>query len=75
VSRDKFCTPSSQRATDSGLPPWKYTSVRLHVDRIAASLTRRAPVRSRSASVSASGVNATRSRTSSGAVVWFSPSV
>jgi len=47
----------------------------LQVDRIAASLTVRAPVMSRSASASASGANVTRSRTSSGAVVWLSPTV
>src|SRR5262249_35331802 len=45
------------------------------VDRIAASFTRRPRTRSRSASVAASGVNTTFSRTSSGAVLWERPSV
>src|SRR6185437_4333063 len=59
--------------TCAGSSPWKYTSVRLQVDRIAASLTVCARLNCRSASPSASGANATRSRTSSGAVVWLRP--
>ena len=44
-------------------------------DYYTASFARRPPVRSRNASPSTSGPNVTRSRTSSGAVVWLSPSV
>src|SRR5215471_1676979 len=53
--------------------PWKYTSVRLQVESIAASLTRGRPIRSRNACPSVSMWKATCSRTLMGAVEWLRP--